>query len=232
LFAWLAGVCVARELAWDCGCGSGQASVPLAGYFDQVHATDIAPEQIAEAKPHPRVNYLVAPADHSALRDVSVDLVTVAQALHWFDLRSYYAEVRRVARPGALFAIWTYPRPEFADPALDRVFLDFYSNVVGPYWPPERRHVESHYATLEFPPKNSAFEEVPHPEFAIALDWSFEQVIGYASSWSATARYQQQKGTDPVPLLSDAMRAVWPGSRPTAALRMPLVLRAARLRGP
>jgi hypothetical protein len=161
-----------------------------------------------------------------------VDLVTVAQALHWFDLRTFYAEARRVARPGALLAIWTYPRPEFEDPALDRVFLDFYSQVVGPYWPPERRHVESRYTTLEFPPENAGFEELPHPEFAIGLDWSFEQVIGYASSWSATARYQELRGTDPVPLLGDALRAVWPATRPTAAMRMPLVLRAARLRGP
>ena len=232
LFAWLACHCVARDAAWDCGCGSGQASVPLAGYFDRVHATDIAPEQIAEAKPHPRVNYFVAPADRSTLPDASVDLVAVAQALHWFDLRTFYAEARRVARPGALLAIWTYPRPEFVDPALDRVFLDFYSRVVGPYWPPERRHVESRYSTLEFPPKHAAFEEVPHPEFALELDWSFEQVTGYASSWSATARYQEQNGKDPVPLLADGLRAVWPGSRPTAALRMPLVLRAARMRGP
>jgi SAM-dependent methyltransferase len=232
LFAWLARQCLAQEVAWDCGCGSGQASVALAAYFRHVHATDIAPEQIAEAKPHPRVNYVVAPADRSALPDASVDLVTVAQALHWFDLRTFYAEARRVARPGALLAIWTYPRPEFVDQALDRVFLDFYSKVVGPYWPPERRHVESRYTTLEFPPKNGDFEEVPPPAFAIGLDWSFEQVIGYASSWSATARYRQQRGTDPVPLLADALRAEWPATRPSAALRMPLVLRAAQLRGP
>ena len=232
LFEWLARNCVARDVAWDCGCGSGQATVALAGYFDQVNATDVAPEQIAEAKPHPRVKYYVAPVESSGLRDASVDLVTVAQALHWFDLRGFYAEMRRVARPGALLAVWTYPRPEFLEPALDRVFLDFYSNVVGPYWPPERRHVESRYTTLEFPPRQASFEEVPHPEFGFDLDWAFEQVIGYAASWSATAGYRKQKGTDPVPLLRQSLRAVWPESRATAVLRMPLVLRAARLRGP
>jgi SAM-dependent methyltransferase len=232
LFEWLALNCAARDVAWDCGCGSGQASVALAGHFDHVHATDVAPEQIAEAKPHPRVKYCVAPAENSGLRDASVDLVTVAQALHWFDLRRFYAEARRVARPGALLAVWTYPRPEFLDPALDRVFLDFYSNIVGPYWPPERRHVESRYATLEFPPGQMPFEEVPHPEFGVELAWSFEQVIGYAGSWSATARYRQQKGTDPVPLLRESLRLAWPEPRATAYLRMPLVLRAARMRGP
>ena len=232
LFAWLARHCVGNEVAWDCGCGSGQASVPLAGFFARVHATDIAQEQIAEAKPHPRVQYCVAPAENSGLREASVDLVTVAQALHWFDLPNFYAEARRVARPGALLAIWTYPRPEFVDPVLDGVFLDFYSKVVGPYWPPERRHVESRYATLEFPPGDATFEEIPAPAFALELHWSFGQVIGYASSWSATSRYQEQRGTDPVPLLRDSLRPVWPETRATAAMRLPLVLRAARRRGP
>jgi SAM-dependent methyltransferase len=224
LFAWLARQAPARDRAWDCGCGSGQASVALAEHFGQVHATDVAAEQIAAARPHPRVSYAVAPAERSGLPEGSMDLVTVAQALHWFDVGAFYAEARRVAKPGALLAVWTYPRPEFLDPELDRVFLDFYANVVGPYWPPERRHVESHYATLPFP-----FEELPHPPFGLELHWGFDQVLGYVSSWSATARYKKQRGTDPVPLLRDSLRPLWTDGSATA-LRMPLVLRAARLR--
>src|SRR5262249_13979384 len=159
-----------------------------------VHATDVAAEQVAAAKPHPRVTYSVAPAERSGLPDASVDLVTVAQALHWFDVEAFYAEARRVARPGAVLAVWNYPRPKFVDPALDAVFLDFYTNVVGPYWPPERRHIEANYRTLPFP-----FEEIPHDGFALGLDWPIERVVGYVSSWSATARYRQALGTDPVP---------------------------------
>src|SRR5688572_25128487 len=143
LFAWLASVVAARDAVWDCGCGSGQASVPLAGHFAAVHATDVAAEQIAAVRRHPRVTYKVASAENSGLPDASVDLVTVAQALHWFDLEAFYAEARRVARPHALIAIWTYPRPRFVDERLDAAFLEFYSKVVGPYWPPERRHVEA-----------------------------------------------------------------------------------------
>ena len=224
LFAWLARQSAARERVWDCGCGSGQASVALAEHFGHVHATDVAAEQIAAAKAHPRVSYVVAPAEHSGLAEASMDLVTVAQALHWFDVEAFYSEARRVAKSGALLAVWTYPRPEFLDPDLDRVFLDFYATVVGPYWPPERRHVEAHYSTLPFP-----FEELRHPPFGLNLHWGFDQVLGYASSWSATARYRTERGTDPVPLLRDSLRPVWPEDR-TAALRMPLVLRAARLR--
>jgi SAM-dependent methyltransferase len=227
LFTWLAQAVTARHAVWDCGCGSGQASTALAGSFDEVFATDVAAEQIAAAKSHPRVKYSVAPAERSGLPDASVDLVTVAQALHWFDTTAFYEEARRVARPGALLAVWTYPRPEFVEPETDRVFLDFYSNVVGPYWPPERRHVEAQYQSLPFPSG-----EIEHPPFALELTWNIEQVIGYASSWSATARYRKERGEDPMPRLREALRAVWPESIAIKSLSMPLVMRVARLRAP
>lgn len=227
LFAWLARIAPATHAVWDCGCGSGQASTALAEYFDEVFATDVAPEQIAAAKSHPRVRYSVASAEKSGLADASVDLVTVAQALHWFDVQSFYDEARRVARPGAMLAVWTYPRLEFVSADLDRVFLDFYANVVGPYWPPERKHVEAHYQTLPFPAG-----EIEHPPFGLELAWSFDQVIGYASSWSATARYRKERGTDPLPVLAQTLRTVWPAAAPTQALRMPLVVRVARVRAP
>lgn len=227
LFAWLAREVSARHAAWDCGCGSGQASRALAAHFDEVFATDVAPEQIAAAKPHPRVCYSVARAERSGLPDASVDLVTVAQALHWFETAAFYTEARRVARPGGLLAVWTYPRPEFIEPELDRVFEHFYASVVGPYWPPERKHVENRYESLPFPAG-----ELAHPSFGLELNWNFEQVLGYASSWSATARYRKELGEDPVPRLREALRTVWPEGPATKALRMPLVLRVARLRAP
>jgi SAM-dependent methyltransferase len=224
LFTWLASLTTARDAAWDCGCGSGQASLALAGHFTRVHATDVAPEQIAAARPHPRVEYSVAPAERSGLAAESVDLVTVAQALHWFDVDAFYAEARRVSRPHGVIAVWTYPRPELADPALDRLFFAFYGDVVGPYWPPERRHVEANYQTLPFP-----FEELPHPPFALEFEWSLEQLAGYASSWSATARYRKATGNDPLPLLRESLAPCWPAGG-TARVRMPIVLRAGRLR--
>ena len=224
LFAWLARISPSREAVWDCGCGSGQASVALAEHFAVVHATDVAPEQIAAAKPDPRVRYSVAPAEHSGLPADSVDLVTVAQALHWFDVNAFYAEARRVARPGAMLAVWNYPRPQFQDAELDRRFFAFYSDVVGPYWPPERRHIEAGYRTLPFP-----FEEIEAPEFGLELDWSLEQVTGYVRSWSATARYRKALQADPVPQLRDSLAAAWPGTGASVPIRMPLVLRVGRL---
>jgi SAM-dependent methyltransferase len=225
LFAWLARVSPAHEAVWDCGCGSGQASLALAEHFKVIFATDVAPEQIAAAKAHPRVRYSVAPAEHSGLADCSVDLVTVAQALHWFDVEAFYAEARRVARPGAILAVWNYPRPRFADAELDRRFLEFYSDVVGPYWPPERRHIEASYRTLPFP-----FEDMAAPPFGLDLRWSLEQVLGYVSSWSATARYRQACGDDPVPLLRASLTSAWPRDGSAVPILIPLGLRAAKLK--
>ena len=225
LFDWLAQIAPAKDAAWDCGCGSGQASVPLAGRFARVFATDPSAQQIAAARQHPRVTYSVGAAESSALPAASVDLVTVAQALHWFDVEAFYAEARRVARPGAVLAVWNYPRPEFVDPELDRHFLGFYRDVVGPYWPPERRHVEANYSTLPFP-----FEELPSPPFALRLRWNLEQVLGYVSSWSASSRYREALRSDPVPLLRESLAPAWPGAGEEVDVRMPIGLRAARLR--
>jgi len=224
LFGWLAEQVPEHGAAWDCGCGSGQASIALADHFERVHATDVAAEQIAAARPHPRVTYSVAAAQSSGLDAQSVDLVTVAQALHWFDVEAFYTEARRVARPGALLAVWTYPRPQLADPALDRAFFGFYRDVVGPFWPPERRHVEANYRTLPFP-----FAELPHPAFGLEFQWNLEQLAGYAGSWSATARYRRETGSDPLPLLRAALAKAWPAGG-TALVRMPIVLRAGVLR--
>jgi len=126
---------------------------------------------------------------------------------------------------GAVLAVWNYPRPRFEDAELDRRFFSFYSRVVGPYWPPERRHIESGYRTLPFP-----FEEIETPEFGLELRWNLDQVVGYVSSWSATARYRQALGTDPVPLLRESIAPAWPGVKTSVPLRMPIGLRVGRLR--
>ena len=126
--------------------------------------------------------------------------------------------------PGAVIAVWNYPRPEFVDRDIDRPFLEFYRDVVGPYWPPERRHVESNYTTLPFP-----FEELPHPEFGLTLRWNLVQVLGYVSSWSATTRYRKARADDPVPLLRASLQGAWPGDGAIVEIRLPIGLRAARL---
>ena len=224
LFAWLASVTKAQERVWDCACGNGQASVDLAEHFQEVHATDLSAEQIANAQAHPRVRYRQGLAEANGLPDNFVDLVTVAQALHWFDLPRFYQEARRVARPGALLAVWCYGVCEIPADRGNTELQHFYSTIVGPYWTAERRLVETGYQTLEFPAP-----EVQPPAFAMQLQWSLEQLLGYVSSWSATARYQKERGEDPVPQLRSALQPHWGASEQAHAVAWPISVRAAPL---
>lgn len=227
LFDWLAAQCAQRDLAWDCGAGSGQASIALASRFARVIATDASAAQIAQAQPDPRVEYRVAPAERSTLDDAGVDLVIVAQALHWFDLERFYAEVRRVLRPGGVIAAWSYGVLAVEGAAVDAAVQRFYHDDVGPYWPPERRHVESAYRDLPFP-----FERVAAPAFAMGLRWNLAQLLGYFRSWSATARYVEQRGDDPVARLEPQLAACWGDAERTREIRWPLALLAGRCTTP
>lgn len=224
LFAWLAAQCAQHALAWDCGTGSGQAAVELAQHFRHVLASDASTAQIAKAGAHPRIDYRVAPAEHSDLDAACVDLVTVAQALHWFDLDAFYAEVRRVLKPGGLIAAWSYGVFKAADETIDAPLQHFYHQVVGPYWPAERRHVENGYRELAFP-----FQAVPAPTFAMRADWTLAQLLGYLRSWSATARFIEAKGGDPVADLESLLGECWGDAQRQRRIEWPLTLLAGRL---
>lgn len=223
LFSYLAEVAPARERVWDCGAGSGQASCALAEYFEQVIATDASAEQIAAAMPHPRIDYRVAPAEASGLDEASVDLVTVAQALHWFDLEPFYCEVRRVLRPGGALAVWSYGIMQVEGDAVDALLLRFYRETVGPYWPPERRLVEQRYEGVPFP-----FDELSPPVFEIGRDLTFAQLCGYLRSWSATGRFVAEKGVDPVVTLEAELLPLWGAAARPRRITWPLTLRVGR----
>lgn len=222
LFAWLATLVPRRELAWDCAAGSGQASADLAEHFARVVATDASRAQIGAAAPHPRIDYRVAPAEASGLADGSVDLVTVAQALHWFDLAGFYAEVRRVLRPGGVLAVWTYGVLTIEGAEADRLVQQFYHDTVGPYWPPERAHVENGYRSLAFP-----FTELAAPSFAMEVRWALPQLLGYFRSWSATGRFAAARGCDPVTTLAAQLGPFW-GEGELRRVTWPLALRVGR----
>ena len=212
LFAWLASLAPARDLAWDCGAGSGQASVALASHFARVVATDASASQLAQARAHPRVSYRVAPAERSGLEEDEVSLVAVAQALHWFPLDAFYAEVRRVLRPEGVVAAWTYNAFVLDDPTADAIVREYHYGTVGAYWPPERRHVESAYRDLPFP-----FRRIETPAFHMATRWTLAQVVDYLRSWSSTARYVAAHGRDPVVDVERRLLDVWGDpSRPVA----------------
>jgi SAM-dependent methyltransferase len=225
LIDFLAEASPGHELAWDCATGTGQAAVALAARFAQVIATDASAAQIEHAVVHPKVRYAVAPAEESGLPGSAADLVTVAQALHWLDLGPFYAEVNRVGRPGAVFAAWTYSLAD-ADPAVDPLVLAFYERM-GPWWPPERAHVEDGYRTLPFP-----FEPIDVPPFEMREAWPLERLLGYFSTWSAVNRCRKETGEDPVAALGRELSQVWGDPATPRAIRWPIHLRVGRLKHP
>jgi SAM-dependent methyltransferase len=223
LFARLAELAPARKSAWDAGTGSGQAARGLAEHFETVWATDASAAQLAQAPAHPRVHYRVAPAQASGLPDGSVDLVTVAQALHWFDRKRFYGEVRRVLRPAGVLAAWCYDLMHIG-PEIDALVHTFYTETVGPYWPPQRRLVEARYRTLEFP-----FDRIEIPPVIMDAELDLDELAGYMRTWSAVTRYREAKGVDPVPRIIESLKSFWGPSETRRRVEWPLTILAGRI---
>jgi ubiquinone/menaquinone biosynthesis C-methylase UbiE len=192
LFAWLAETTERHERAWDCGTGNGQAAIALAAHFAEVVATDPSHAQLAHAARAERVRYAAMTAEDSALASRSVELITVAQALHWFDLSRFYAEVRRILIPGGTLAVWTYGLLSIT-PEIDASIRSFYKDTLRGHWPPERALVDAGYAGVPFP-----FTERSAPNFIMTRNWTLAQLAGYLDTWSAVSEYRKARGESPV----------------------------------
>jgi SAM-dependent methyltransferase len=225
LFEWLASLVERRDVAWDAATGSGQAAVSLAKYFQRVIATDISEEQIRHARAHPRIEYRAATAEASGLPDDSVDLVVSAAALHWFDLERFYAEVRRVARPGGVLAAWTY-HVAYVEAPFDEVFGPFYRDIVAPYFAPGARLVDDRYEAIALP--GSA---VDAPSYSATVNWTSAEIVRFVRTWSGVQTYMEVAGQDPVTELAPAIEELCGSPDAVHELRWPLYLKAARLEG-
>lgn len=223
LFDWLASIAPQRKLAWDCGAGSGQATAALASRFERVLGTDISAAQLASAPSPANVEYRVAPAEISGLPDHSVDIITVAQALHWFDLPKFYSEAHRVLKPHGVIAAWGYNRLLIGQPEVQRIVDRFYEETIGAYWPPERIHVENGYRDFPFP-----FTRIAAPAFSLHKEWPRDHLLGYLHSWSAVGRFQAANGFDPVISLADEIAACWPEEK-NYRIEWPLFMHAGRV---
>ena len=204
------------------GTGNGQASFSLAEHFAGVVATDASEDQIAHAAPHPGVTYRVSPAENSGLEDASVDLVTVGQAVHWFDQKKFFDEVKRVAVPGGAIAVWAYDLFDLAGEA-GVVFRRFHASVER-FWPPERAFVARRYVDLPFP-----FEEIPVPAITMTVAWDLERTLGYLSTWSAVKRCAKETGREPIAEFAPGLAAAWGDPAAPRTISWPLVLRAGRI---
>ena len=222
LFDHLAAIAPERRLAWDCATGNGQAAAGLARRFARVLASDASLSQLRHATRPPGQLVVAARAEACPSADSAVDLVTVAQAVHWFLGPAFWDEVRRVARPGGVVALWGYHLAELGA-ALDAPFRRFYHDVVGPYWPAERSLLERGYDTIELP-----FAELPAPRLTMTERWRRDDFVGYVGTWSAVGRYRQQIGVDPLPAFAAELREVWPDGE-VRDVSWPLQLRIARV---
>jgi SAM-dependent methyltransferase len=223
LFGWLAGLTPGAATAWDCATGNGQAATGLAPHVERVIATDASAPQLAHAHRVPNVYYARMRAEEAAFPAHTMDVVTVAQALHWFDIPRFFGEVRRVLRRGGVVAAWCYSLVRIT-PAIDRVIDRYYFDTLRNAWAPERKLVDTGYRGIEFP-----FAEVVAPEMSIVASCTRDHILGYLRTWSATRVLQERDGRDPVLAVEQEIAPLWPDPHASLDVRWPLSCRVGRL---
>ncbi len=219
LFDYILSFVPHRTAAWDCATGNGQAALELANYFEEVLATDHSEKQLQQATPHARITYQLAGIENTGLPDHHFDLITVAQAYHWFDFAAFQREVQRAAKPSAVIAIWGYSLIQSDSPGLQAYIQHFYKEITGPYWDAERNYVDDHYRTVAFP-----YQELPSRDFRITVEWTPADLIGYLNTWSSVQHFIKANGYNPVDEFAANLSSVWPGEG-SLSFYFPLFLR-------
>jgi len=204
LYDFLIPLVPSLKKAWDAGTGNGQVAAKLSDYFEKVFATDLSEKQLKNAIIKENVFYKVEKAEATSFPDKEFNLVTVAQAIHWFDFSKFYAEVKRTLKPDGVLAVIGYGICTIDD-ETDKIIDHLYSHILESYWDKERRFIDEHYKTIPFP-----FNEIPAPEFKSAYDWSQEQLIGFLNSWSAVQHYKDRNNEkNPLDEICDDLKSRW-----------------------
>jgi SAM-dependent methyltransferase len=219
LFKYLASRCKQHQQAWDCGTGNGQAAISLADYFDNVLATDASKDQLEQTVQQPKIVFRNEQAEKVSLADKSTDLVTVAAAVHWFNFDKFYAEVKRVLKPGGIIAVWGYHLFNIT-PEINTLLEKYYKEILHDYWPERFHYIDTRYADLPFP-----FKEINPPKFEMMTEWNLDQVAGFLSSWSGTKIYQQKVGHHPLSKIWDALIIAWGDEKLNRKILWPLYMR-------
>lgn len=220
LFSYLASVSKQHQKAWDCATGTGQSAIPLSEYFSTVIATDASETQIENAEKKQGVVYYVATAENSNIEDSSIDLITVAQAFHWFNIEEFSKEVNRVLKDKGILSVWTYNLLSVQED-IDKEISYLYDIILGEYWPEERKMVEGGYKDFQLP-----FKEIRNPAFNLSANWNLSQLIGYLCTWSATKKYQKEIGINPVENVYDKIADVWGEPEKILSVKWPLSIRS------
>ncbi len=207
-----------RSQAWDCGTGNGQFAKKLSPHFEQVFGTDISEQQLNNAERRPNIIYQKERAESSSFENDQFDLISVAQAIHWFDFEAFYAEVYRTLKPGGTFVVTGYALLRIC-PEVDEVIDHFYTEIIGPYWDPERKYIDEKYRTIPF-----SFKEITCPEFSFNSTWTLDQLKGYLNTWSSVQHYKADRNKDPVKLISSQLNEAW-GNQTIKEVQFPILLR-------
>lgn len=209
--------------AWDCGTGNGQVAYGLSKTFENVFATDISQSQMDHAIRADNISYSVQPAEQTNFDNGLFDLITVAQAIHWFDFDRFYTEVRRTAKNGALLCVIGYGILTISE-QIDAAITDFYYNIIGSYWDSERQYIDEHYKTIPFP-----FDEIKAPSLTNTQYWTLDHLIGYLNTWSAVTHFIKQNHVNPVDKLRTEIEKYW-GKRQIKPVRFPVLIRTGRVK--
>lgn len=223
MYAYLASLAPSTEFAWDCGTGNGQAALALAERFQRVIATDASAAQIENAFRHDKIEYRIEPSERTSIASNSADLITVGTAVHWFDFDPFYTEVRRVGKPGAILAVWTYHLVSI-QPEIDRWLERFYRETLAGYWPERIRYLDQRYETLPFP-----FEEILPPEFEMETFWSLENLVGFIASWSAVRKLVEVRGEDAFETQINELKRSWGNVSKKQKVHWPLHIRIGKI---
>ncbi len=221
LFDFLLPLVTEKKCAWDCGTGNGQVAAVLSEYFDEVYATDISAQQINNATKKKNIFYCVENAEETILPGNTFNLITVAQAIHWFDFEKFYQQVNKTLKPEGILAIIGYDLFRI-NKDIDFLVDEFYKKTTGPYWDKERKHIDAHYTTIPFP-----FKEIKAPHFFITYTWEINQALGFLNTWSGVQHYIKKNNENPVEKFSIQLKEAW-GKALTRKVTFPVFMRVGK----